>query len=84
MKPPADRGLTARLRTAKGRTTASQRWLERQINDPYVRAAKAAVPLEQPGLGTLPFPALPGLGPWSVPAPALGAHTAEVLAELGL
>lgn len=42
MKPPADRGLTARLRTAKGRTTASQRWLERQINDPYVRAAKAA------------------------------------------
>ena len=42
MKPPADRGPTARLRTAKGRTTASQRWLERQINDPYVRAAKAA------------------------------------------
>ena len=28
--------------------------------------------------------AIPGLGPWSVPAPALGAHTAEVLAELGL
>ncbi|MFC3125861.1 RlmE family RNA methyltransferase [Pseudoroseomonas globiformis] len=44
MKPPKDasRGLTTRLRTAKGRTTASQRWLERQLNDPYVRAAKAA------------------------------------------
>ncbi|WBV44532.1 RlmE family RNA methyltransferase [Pseudoroseomonas cervicalis] len=44
MKSPteAGRGLTTRLRTAKGRTTASQRWLERQLNDPYVRAAKAA------------------------------------------
>ena len=38
----ASRGLTTRLRTAKGRTTASQKWLERQLNDPYVRAAKAA------------------------------------------
>jgi 23S rRNA (uridine2552-2'-O)-methyltransferase len=36
------RGLSTRLRTAKGRTTASQKWLERQLNDPYVRAAKAA------------------------------------------
>jgi len=42
MKPPAERGLTTRLRTAKSRSTSSQRWLERQINDPYVRAAKAA------------------------------------------
>ena len=39
--PTAARGLTTRLRTAEGRTTASQRWLERQLNDPYVRAAKA-------------------------------------------
>ena len=44
MKPPieAGRGLSTRLRTAKGRTTASQKWLERQLNDPYVRAARAA------------------------------------------
>ncbi|WP_084698264.1 RlmE family RNA methyltransferase [Muricoccus aerilatus] len=34
--------MTTRLRTAKGRTTASQKWLERQLNDPYVKAAKAA------------------------------------------
>jgi crotonobetainyl-CoA:carnitine CoA-transferase CaiB-like acyl-CoA transferase len=54
------------------------------LADPHVQAVGAAVPLAQPGLGTLPFPALPGLGPWSVPAPALGEHTAEVLAELGL
>lgn len=38
----AGRGLTQRLRTAKGRSTASQKWLERQLNDPYVRAAKEA------------------------------------------
>lgn len=41
-KPPAGRALSARLRTAKGRSAQSQRWLERQLNDPYVQAAKAA------------------------------------------
>jgi 23S rRNA (uridine2552-2'-O)-methyltransferase len=30
-----------RLRTAKKRTTSSARWLTRQINDPYVKQAKA-------------------------------------------
>lgn len=30
-----------RVRTAKGRTASSTRWLERQLNDPYVRQAKA-------------------------------------------
>ena len=29
------------MRTARGRTAASTRWLERQLNDPYVRRAKA-------------------------------------------
>jgi 23S rRNA (uridine2552-2'-O)-methyltransferase len=38
MKSP--RGLTERVRTAKGRSTASQRWLARQLNDPYVAAAR--------------------------------------------
>jgi 23S rRNA (uridine2552-2'-O)-methyltransferase len=33
--------LHTALRTAKGRSTASQRWLERQLNDPYVAAARA-------------------------------------------
>ena len=31
-----------RVRTARGRTASSNRWLERQLNDPYVREAKAA------------------------------------------
>lgn len=36
----APRSLAVPLRTAKGRTGASQRWLYRQLNDPYVAAAK--------------------------------------------
>jgi 23S rRNA (uridine2552-2'-O)-methyltransferase len=34
------RDLKVRLRGAKGRTVASKRWLERQLNDPYVARAK--------------------------------------------
>ncbi|HET9630128.1 MAG TPA: RlmE family RNA methyltransferase [Novosphingobium sp.] len=30
-----------RLKTGRGRTTSSARWLQRQLNDPYVRKAKA-------------------------------------------
>ena len=30
-----------RVRTARGRRASSTRWLERQLNDPYVRRAKA-------------------------------------------
>jgi len=39
-QPPAGRGLTTRLKTARGRTTSSQAWLNRQLNDPYVSAAQ--------------------------------------------
>jgi 23S rRNA (uridine2552-2'-O)-methyltransferase len=34
------RQLKVRLKTAKQRSASSQRWLERQLNDPYVAAAK--------------------------------------------
>jgi len=37
---PPPRGVAVALRTARGRTTASQRWLARQLNDPYVVAAR--------------------------------------------
>ena len=36
-RPPA----VKRIKTAKGRKPSSTRWLERQLNDPYVRRAKA-------------------------------------------
>lgn len=32
---------TTRVRTSRGRTAQSTRWLERQLNDPYVKRAKA-------------------------------------------
>lgn len=35
------RDLTVKVRTAKGRTISSTRWLERQLNDPYVKRARA-------------------------------------------
>ena len=34
------RQKAAKVRTAKGRSTSSQRWLARQLNDPYVAEAK--------------------------------------------
>lgn len=34
-------GLRQRVKTARNRTAASTRWLERQLNDPYVQRAKA-------------------------------------------
>ena len=40
MSRGGSRGHT-RVRTARGRTTQSVRWLERQLNDPYVKRAKA-------------------------------------------
>ena len=35
-----ERALKVRVRTARKRTLSSTRWLERQLNDPYVAAAK--------------------------------------------
>ena len=36
----ASRGLSVRVKTAKGRTISSSRWLSRQLNDPYVQKAR--------------------------------------------
>ena len=36
-----DKTQSKRVKTAKGRTASQVRWLERQLNDPYVRKAKA-------------------------------------------
>lgn len=36
------RTLAQRVKTAKGRRSSSTRWIERQLNDPYVQKARAA------------------------------------------
>jgi len=36
----SERPLKVRLKTGKGRTVSSKRWLERQLNDPYVARAR--------------------------------------------
>ena len=37
---PGGRRLKQRVVTAKGRSVSSKLWLERQLNDPYVAAAR--------------------------------------------
>ena len=37
---PAGRGLKQRVKTGKGRTVSQKNWLERQLNDPYVKEAR--------------------------------------------
>lgn len=39
--PPRKSGLKVRVKTARGRTVGQARWLQRQLNDPYVQAAKS-------------------------------------------
>ncbi len=39
-KTPLPRGEAVALRSGRGRSVASQRWLTRQLNDPYVQAAR--------------------------------------------
>jgi 23S rRNA (uridine2552-2'-O)-methyltransferase len=39
-QPSSTRSLHVRLKTARGRTVSSQRWLIRQLNDPYVQKSK--------------------------------------------
>jgi 23S rRNA (uridine2552-2'-O)-methyltransferase len=39
-KGRADTGLKVRVKTARGRTASSNRWLQRQLNDPYVVKAR--------------------------------------------
>ncbi len=37
----SDKDLKIRVKTAKGRKVASTKWLERQLNDPYVARARS-------------------------------------------
>src|ERR1700678_663905 len=86
--PSGRGGLKVKVKTGKGRKISSQRWLERQLNDPYVREAKAKgyrsraafklVELDQKfrflkkGARVLDLGAAPG--GWTQVAAARGAH----------
>jgi 23S rRNA (uridine2552-2'-O)-methyltransferase len=85
--PDSPRRLAVPLRTAAGRSKSSQRWLQRQLNDPYVAAARAQgwrsraafklIELDErfhlirPGANVLDLGAAPG--GWSQVALARGA-----------
>jgi crotonobetainyl-CoA:carnitine CoA-transferase CaiB-like acyl-CoA transferase len=61
--------------------------LSEVVNDEHIVATGRMARYQQPGVGTLTMPALPGSAPIQdgprSPAPAVGAQTREVLAELG-
>ncbi|MBO0344397.1 RlmE family RNA methyltransferase [Roseibium sp. CAU 1637] len=40
-KGSGDRGFHVKVKTSRGRRASSTQWLQRQLNDPYVRRAKA-------------------------------------------
>ncbi len=85
-------GPKTRVRTAKGRKVSSTLWLERQLNDPYVRQAQAAgyrsraafkilemdekLKILRPGLTVVDLGAAPG--GWSQVAAARGCKVVAI------
>lgn len=79
--------LSARLRGARLMHQKVNTYLE-FLDDPHVVATGAVTWIEQPGLGRLPVPAVPGLPPLTpgtprAVAPSLDQHRKEILAGLG-
>jgi crotonobetainyl-CoA:carnitine CoA-transferase CaiB-like acyl-CoA transferase len=78
--------LSARLRAARLMHQRVNSYLE-FLDDPHVRATGAVTWIEQPGIGRVPVPSVPGLPPLSAgtpraTAPSLDQHRKEILAEL--
>ncbi|HEX4993642.1 MAG TPA: CoA transferase [Methylomirabilota bacterium] len=78
--------LSARLRAARLMHQRVNTYLE-FLDDPQVAAAGAVAWIEQPGLGRVPVPQVPGLplirsGTPLAMAPSLDQHRKEILAEL--
>jgi len=71
--------LLAAGRIMAERANGPNDWLE----DPHVMAVDAAPLRDQPGLGALPFPRLPGLPEPRGAAPGLGQDTEEILRRMG-
>jgi crotonobetainyl-CoA:carnitine CoA-transferase CaiB-like acyl-CoA transferase len=78
--------LSARLRGARLMHQKVNTYLE-FLEHPHVKATGAVTWIEQPGLGRLPVPAVPGLPPLTpgtprAVAPSLDQHRKEILAGL--
>ncbi len=79
--------LSARLRGARLMHQRVNTYLE-FLDDPHVQAIGAVTWIEQPGIGRVPVPQVPGLPPLRsgtprAVAPSLDQHRKEILAELG-
>jgi len=79
--------LSARLRAARLMHQRVNTYLE-FLDDPQVAATGAVTWIEQPGIGRVPVPQVPGLPPFRsgtprAVAPSLDQHRKEILAELG-
>jgi len=79
--------LSARLRAARLMHQRVNSYLE-FLDDPHVKAIGAVTWIDQPGIGRVPVPAVPGLPPLvsgspRAVAPSLDQHRKEILAELG-
>ena len=78
--------LSARLRAARLMHQRVNTYPE-FLDDPHVKATGAVTWIEQPGMGRLPVPGVPGLPPLRsgtprAVAPSLDQHRKEILAEL--
>jgi crotonobetainyl-CoA:carnitine CoA-transferase CaiB-like acyl-CoA transferase len=78
--------LSARLRGARLMHQRVNTYLE-FLDDPHVKAIGAVTWIEQPGIGRVPVPQVPGLPPLRsgtprAVAPSLDQHRKEILAEL--
>ena len=79
--------LSARLRKARLMHQRVNTYLE-FLDHPHVKATGAVTWIEQPGIGRVPVPAVPGLPPLvsgspRAISPSLDQHRKEILAELG-
>jgi len=79
--------LSTRLRAARLMHQRVNTYLE-FLDDPRVKATGAVTWIEQPGIGRVPVPHVPGLPPLRngtprAVAPSLDQHRKEILAELG-
>jgi crotonobetainyl-CoA:carnitine CoA-transferase CaiB-like acyl-CoA transferase len=79
--------LSARLRKVRLMHQRVNTYLE-FLDHPHVKATGAVTWIEQPGIGRVPVPAVPGLPPLvsgspRAISPSLDQHRKEILAELG-